>query len=173
MGGSPFGIRRFKTDSPRFSKGVATRRAASLSGLHASHLWGPMVFTTTRCLHGHAGITTGNGGLDRMRGRGWDGRGNLRENREDPAPTVGRLRGFHCASHCDPNVAHCRLHTRTMPHMETPVFTTTRHAASLRSSNSCKCLIETFFIARGESPLHKRLNPYGAFGRVPFWNTAV
>ena len=26
------------------------------------------------------------------------GRGNLRENREDPAPTVGRLRGFHCAS---------------------------------------------------------------------------
>ena len=31
-----------------------------------------------------------------MRGRGWDGRGNLRENREDPAPTVGRLRGFRC-----------------------------------------------------------------------------
>jgi len=27
--------------------------------------------------------------------------------------------------------------------------TTTRHAASLRSSNNCKCLIETFFIARG------------------------
>ena len=102
-----------------------------------------------------------------MRGGGRDGRGNLRENREDPAPTVGRLRGFHCASHCDPNVAHCRLHTRTMPHMETPVFTTTRHAASLRSSNNCKCLIETFFIARGESPLHKRLNPCGAFGRVP------
>ena len=24
-----------------------------------------------------------------MRGGGWDGRGNLRENREDPAPTVG------------------------------------------------------------------------------------
>ena len=167
-------------------------------------------------------ITTGNGGLDRMRGGGRDGRGNLRENREDPAPTVGRLRGFHCASHCDPNVAHrCRhartmptphashlwdpmvftttrhliatrratsLQTpfphmrmrappppfaRTMPHMETPVFITTRHAASLRSSNNCKCLIETFFIARGESPLHKRLNPYGAFGRVPFWNTAV
>ena len=33
--------------------------------------------------------TTGNGGLDRMRGGGRDGRGNLRENREDPAPTVG------------------------------------------------------------------------------------
>ena len=28
-----------------------------------------------------------------------DGRGNLRENREDPAPTVGRLRGFHCDPH--------------------------------------------------------------------------
>ena len=48
-----------------------------------------MVFTTTRSLHDHAGITTGNGGLDRMRGGGRDGRGNLRENREDPAPTVG------------------------------------------------------------------------------------
>ena len=47
------------------------------------------------------------------------------------------------------------------------VFITTRHATSLRSSNNCKCLIETFFIARGESPLHKRLNPCGAFGRVP------
>ena len=44
-------------------------------------------------------ITTGNGGLDRMRGGGRDGRGNLRENREDPAPTVGRLRGGHCAQH--------------------------------------------------------------------------
>ena len=30
------------------------------------------------------------------------GRGNLRENREDPAPTVGRLRGCHCVSHRDP-----------------------------------------------------------------------
>ena len=86
-----------------------------------------------------------------MRGEGRDGRGNLRENREDPAPTVGHLRGFHCASHCDPNVAHGRHHARTMPHMETPVFTTTRHAASLRSSNNCKCLIETFFIARGKA----------------------
>ena len=47
------------------------------------------------------------------------------------------------------------------------VFTTMRHATSLRSSNNCKCLIETFFIARGERPLHKRLNPCGAFGRVP------
>ena len=44
-------------------------------------------------------ITTGKGGLDRMRGEGRDGRGNLRENREDPAPTVGRLRGFHCGPH--------------------------------------------------------------------------
>ena len=88
-----------------------------------------------------------------MRGGGRDGRGNLRENREDPAPTVGHLRGFHCASHCDPNVAHGRHHARAMPHMETPVFTTTRHAASLRSSNNCKCLIETFFIARGGKAL--------------------
>ena len=47
------------------------------------------------------------------------------------------------------------------------VFTTTRHAASLRSSNNCKCLIEMFFIARGESPLHKRLTPYGPFFAVP------
>ena len=36
----------------------------------------------------------GRGGLRGVGG----GRGNLRENREDPAPTVGRLRGFHCAS---------------------------------------------------------------------------
>ena len=74
-----------------------------------------MVFTTTRRLHDHAGITIGNGGLDRMRGGGRNGRGNLRENREDPAPTVGHLRGFHCASHCDPNVAHGRHHARTIP----------------------------------------------------------
>ena len=57
-------------------------------------------------------------------------------------------------------------YARIMPHMEIPVFTTTRHAASLRSSNNCKCLIETFFIARGESPLHKGLNPYGPFSAV-------
>ena len=37
----------------------------------------------------------GRGGVDGVGG----GRGNLRENREDPAPTVGRLRGWHC----DPN----------------------------------------------------------------------
>ena len=37
---------------------------------------------------------------DRMRAYGGaNGRGNLRENREDPAPTVGRLRGFHCDPH--------------------------------------------------------------------------
>ena len=53
---------------------------------------------------------------DRMRAYGGaNGRGNLRENREDPAPTVGRLRGFQCASHCDPNVAHWCRHARTMP----------------------------------------------------------
>ena len=59
-----------------------------------------------------------------MRGEGWDGRGNLRENREDPAPTVGRLRGFHCASHCDPNVAHGRRHARTMPPRAPPTYGT-------------------------------------------------
>ena len=47
------------------------------------------------------------------------------------------------------------------------VFTTMRHAASLRSSNNCKCLIETFFIARVKSPLHKRLNPCGLFSAAP------
>ena len=61
-------------------------------------------------------ITTGKGGLDRMRGGGRDGRGNLRENREDPAPTVGRLRGWRC----DPNAGHCRLYAHflrpTYPH---------------------------------------------------------
>ena len=65
-----------------------------------------MVFTTTRSLHDHAGITTGNGGLDRMRGGGRDGRGNLRENREDPAPTVG------IAIRIAPKG---RLHARIMP----------------------------------------------------------
>ena len=51
--------------------------------------------------------TTGNGGLDRMRGGGRDGRGNLRENREDPAPTVGIA--IQIAPKCR------RLHARTMP----------------------------------------------------------
>ena len=49
-----------------------------------------------------------------------------------------------------------RLHARTMPPRvphEPVVFTTMRHAASLRSSNNCKCLIETFFIARGGKAL--------------------
>ena len=68
-----------------------------------------------------------------MRGEGRDGRGNLRENREDPAPTVGHLRGLHCASHCDPNVAHGRRHAHAMLPRTPPsygdlmVFTTTRH----------------------------------------------
>ncbi len=54
-------------------------------------------------------------------------------------------------------------------HLWNPTFfITTRHAASLRSSNNCKCVIEIFFIARGESPLHKGLNPCGAFGGFPF-----
>ena len=80
---------------------------------------------------------------DRMRAYGGaNGRGNLRENREDPAPTVGRLRGFHCASHCDPNVAHGRRHARTMPPRAPPtygdpmVFTTTRHLIATRRATS-------------------------------------
>ena len=86
-----------------------------------------MVFTTTRCLHGHAGITTGNGVLDRMHGEGRDGRGNLRENREDPAPTVGRLRGWHCDPHRaqrPPMAAAMRVpcHPARRPPMETLWF---------------------------------------------------
>ena len=56
-------------------------------------------------------ITTGNGGLGRMRGGGRDGRGNLRENREDPAPTVG-ICGEGIALSIAPKG---RLHARTMP----------------------------------------------------------
>ena len=104
------------------------------------------------------------------KGRVGGGRGNLRENREDPAPTVGRLRGYHCDPHRaqrPPIGASMRVPCHpAFPH-EPVVFTTTRHAASLRSSNNCKCLIETFFIARGESPLHKGLNPYGPFSAFP------
>ena len=51
--------------------------------------------------HGHAGHHHGEGrhpiGCAHMGGA--NGRGNLRENREDPAPTVGRLRGRHCDPH--------------------------------------------------------------------------
>ena len=39
------GLNRFSL----FQKDVATRRAASLFGLHASHLWGSMVFIVKRC----------------------------------------------------------------------------------------------------------------------------
>ena len=105
-----------------------------------------------------------------MRGEGRDGRGNLRENREDPAPTVGIAIRIAPKGRPLPPPP-CAYHAS---HLWDPmVFTTMRHVASLRSSNNCKCLIETFFIARGESPLHKRLNPYGLFPRFPFWNTAV
>ena len=52
------------------------------------------------------------------------------------------------------------------------VFTTTRRAASLRSSNNCKCLIETFFIAKGEKPSPYRTHT-GLFSQFHFWNTAV
>ena len=101
------------TETPVF---ITTRHAASLSGLHASHLWNPMVFTTMR-----------------------------------------RQIATRCAASLQTPFPHMRMrappppYARTMPHMETPVFTTTRHAASLRSSNNCKCLIETFFIARGKA----------------------
>ena len=96
----------------------------------------------------------------------WAGE-SLRKPRR-PRPYSRALAGMALRSALRPKAAHRRLHTRVLcrpasPH-EPVVFTTTRHAASLRSSNNCKCLIETFFIARGgESPLRKRLNPYGPF----------
>ena len=52
------------------------------------------------------------------KGRGGGGRGNLRENREDPAPTVGRLRGYHC----DPHRAQRPPIGAAMPHMETLIL---------------------------------------------------
>ena len=66
-----------------------------------------------------------------MRGGGRDGRGNLRENREDPAPTVGRLRGWHCDPHRaqgPPIAAAMRVpcHPARRPPMETLWFSQRR-----------------------------------------------
>ena len=48
-----------------------------------------------RAAHRGASVTAEiGGGGEGLRG-GEGGRGNLRENREDPAPTVGRWRGGH------------------------------------------------------------------------------
>ena len=49
-----------------------------------------------------------------------------------------------CACHATPHASHL---------WDPMVFTTMRHAASLRSSNNCKCLIETSFITRGGKAL--------------------
>ena len=58
-------------------------------------------------------------------------------------------------------------HTMPTPHAshlgDFMVFKTMRQAASLRSSNNCKCLIETFFIARGEKPPPQRIELIWAF----------
>ena len=95
----------------------------------------------------------------------WAGESSRKPRR--PRPYSRAFAGMALRSALRPKAAHRRLHTRVLcrpasPH-EPVVFTTTQHAASLRSSNNCKCLIETFFIARGENPLRKRLNPYGPF----------
>jgi len=50
------------------------------------------------------------------------GRGNLRENREDPAPTVGRWRGCHCDPHRDPEAIN----------RNATALIATRHAALVR-----------------------------------------
>ena len=99
-----------KTSAPN----KTTRHAASLSAFTPPTHGAPTVFIMAR--------------------EGWalaGGRGNLRENREDPAPTGGHLRGCHCDPHCDPNAAHCRHHAHTMPRMETCGF---YNDAALRSS---------------------------------------
>jgi len=119
----------------------ATRRFPRPPTPHHTHAKIPIKrrgtpLQTPRCLHDHAGITTGNGGLDRMRGRGWDGRGNLRGNHEDPAPTVGRLRGWHCDPHCaqrPPIAAAMRVpcHPTRRPPMET-LWSLQRHGTPRR-----------------------------------------
>ena len=119
-------------------------------------------------------ITTGKGGVrlgSAHMGGKWAGESSRKPRR--PRPYSRAFAGISLRSASRPKAAHWCRHAHTMPtphasHLWDPmVFTTTRHAASLRSSNNCKCLIEMFFIARGESPLHKRLTPYGPFSAVP------
>jgi|GEM_PF-5231655 len=80
-----------------------------------------------------------------------------------PRPYSRHLRGWHC----DPNAGHCRLHARTMPHVETCGFKTTRHAASLRSSRNGVARLKPSYPHEEASP-HKRLNHTGFFRGSPF-----
>ena len=124
--------------------------------------------------HGHAGHHHGEGrhpiGCAHMGGQ--MGGGIFAKTAKTP-PLQSGVCGEGIALSIAPHRHRMRVPCHPASPHEPVVFTTTRHAASLRSSNNCKYLIETFFIARGESPLHKRLNPYGLFPRFPFWNTAV
>ena len=98
------------------------------------------------------------------RGR-WAGESSRKPRRPRPYSRAFAGRALRSASR--PKAASMRVPCHhACPH-EPVFFTTTRHAASLRSSNNCKCLIETFFIARVKSPLHKRLNPCGLFSAAP------
>ena len=98
------------------------------------------------------------------RGMG-DGRGNLRENREDPAPTVGRWRGCHCDPIVTPLPQPCAYHAPRMP----PPMGTLRflHNDAARRAATVfekwNCLIETYLHVR-ESP--QKMNPCGPFAAV-------
>ena len=132
VGLAPVGIYGLYNDAAPF---IATRHATSRQTPHRHR---------SRQWYCHGGMVCARGG---------DGRGNLRENREDPAPTVGRLRGWHCDPHRaqrPPIAASIRVLCRPASPHEPVVFTTTQHAASLRSSNNCTCLIEAFIISRRE-----------------------
>ena len=79
VGLAPVGIYGLYNDAAPF---IATRHATSRQTPHRHR---------SRQWYCHGGMVCAHGG---------DGRGNLCENREDPAPTVGRWRGWHCDPHC-------------------------------------------------------------------------
>ena len=155
--GSPFGIRRFKFYSPIPSKDVAMRRAASFSGLHASYLWRPYGFYKRRSaymtmrespqgMEASIGCAAGDG----------MGGGIFAKTAKTPplqSGVCGDGIAIRIAPKGRPLVPPCAYHAHTASPHEPVVFTTMRHAASLRSSNNCKCLIEKFFIARGGEAL--------------------
>ena len=101
---------------------------------------------------GHAG-----GGSSRMENRA----GESSRKPRRPRPYSRR-----CMSHCaqispiSPS-SPCAYHAPRMPHtyVGSTVFTTTRHAASLRSSKNLNCVIETSLPVRNAS--YKRLPPPG------------
>ena len=102
--------------------------------------------------HDHAGITTGNGGLDRMRGRGRDGRGNLRENREDPAPTVG-IAGRSLGGLPPPPPIYAPQTTTGTAWRRI----TTRHAASLRPPRNGRIGFKPPYSKRGTAKKKARM----------------